>query len=334
MKHKISILMIAALGLAFAGLGGVPSSYAGDPDVVTLSGAGPQGRWFKESSLFGKVLTVALDGKPTVNGVIGKGVSVGNIKRIAASKIEGGRFYQFDIENAHKGINQFKGGNYDNALVWMKLGTHLFRVVADINIKKFSDLKGKKVAIGVKGSGDDLLAIRILKHYGITPENTPFQFIGRSDAQNALANHQLDAIAMPYARNNRGHLGPVFAARPVGKSVDFAVPDADKNEAFLTADKTFFLDNLGEPAFGRPDLVGIAFYQGMAIRADLSEDLVYRMTKALYENWDEVLKGAPWWDAPGEASLESAPAFTTVPYHPGAIRYYKEMGVWSKYHED
>ena len=75
----------------------------------------------------------------------------------------------------------------------------------------------------------------------------------------------------------------MFAARPVGKSVDFAVPDADKNEAFLTADKTFFLDNLGEPAFGRPDLVGIAFYQGMAIRADLSEDLVYRMTKALYE---------------------------------------------------
>jgi TRAP transporter TAXI family solute receptor len=334
MRHKISILKVAAFGLAFAGLGSVPSGHAADPDVVTLSGAGPQGRWFKESSLFGKVLTEALDSKPTVNGVIGKGVSVGNIKRIAAGRIEGGRFYQFDIENAHKSVNQFKGGNYDNVLVWMKLGTHLFRVVADINIKKFSDLKGKKVAIGVKGSGDDLLAMRILKHYGITPENTPFQFIGRSDAQNALANHQLDAIAMPYARNNRGHLGPVFAARPVGESVDFAIPDPDKNEAFLKADKTFFLDKLGEPAFGRPDLVGIAFYQGMAIRADLSEDLVYRMTKALYENWDKVLKGAPWWDAPGEASLESAPAFTTVPYHPGAIRYYKEMGVWSKYHDD
>lgn len=334
MKLRLSHLMIAALVAMLAAFSGSPPTWAKDPDVITLSGAGPQGRWFKEASLFGKVLTEALGGKPTVNGVIGKGVSVGNIKRIAAGKIEGGRFYQFDLENAHKGVNQFKGGNYNNVLVWMKLGTHLFRVISDIHIKKFSDLKGKKVAIGVKGSGDDLLAIRILKNYGITPKNTPFEFIGRSDAQNALANHQLDAIAMPYARNNRGHLGPVFAARPVGKSVDFAVPDADKNAAFLASDKTFFLDKLGEPAFGRPNLVGIAFYQGMAIRADLSEELVYRMTKALYENWDKVLQGAPWWKAPGEASLESAAAFTTLPYHPGAIRYYKERGVWSKYHKD
>ena len=333
MKLRLATIMAAVAAIGLASFTAVPPAYSADPDVITLSGAGPQGRWFKESSLFGKVLTEALGGNPTVNGVIGKGVSVGNIKRIAAGRVEGGRFYQFDIENAHKGLNQFKGGDYGNVLVWMKLGTHLFRVVADINIKKFSNLKGKKVAIGVKGSGDDLLAIRILKNYGITTDNTPFQFIGRSDAQNALANHQLDAIAMPYARNNRGHLGPVFAARPVGKSTDFAIPDADKNEAFLAADKTFFLDKLGEPAFGRPDLVGIAFYQGMAIRADLSDDLVYRMTKALYENWGKVLKGAPWWDAPGEASLESAPAFTTVPYHPGAVRYYKEKGVWSKYHK-
>lgn len=330
---KAHLIALSAIVAAFTTGAGTPSpSYAADPEIITLSGAGPQGRWFKESSLFGKVLTEALDDKPTVNGVTGKGVSVGNIKRIAAGKIEGGRFYQFDLENAHKATNQFKGGNYDNVLVWMKLGTHLFRVIADVSIKKFSDLKGKTVAIGVKGSGDDLLAMRILKNYGITADNTSFQFIGRSDAQNALANHQLDAIAMPYARNNQGHLGPVFAARPVGKSTDFAVPDADKNDAFLAADKTFFLDKLGEPVFGRPDLVGIAFYQGMAIRADLSEELVYRMTKALYENWDKVLQGAPWWDAPGEASLESAPAFTTVPYHPGAIRYYKEKGVWSKYH--
>jgi uncharacterized protein len=70
----------------------------------------------------------------------------------------------------------------------------------------------------------------------------------------------------------------------------------------------------------------------MAIHRSIPEDLVYRMTRVIYENWDEVLASAPWWDAPGEASLESGPAITTLPYHPGAIRYFEERGVWARYH--
>lgn len=330
MKRRTFVTALAAAS-AIPALARSPFAHAADPDVITLSGAGPQGRWFKETSLFGKVLSQKMPGL-TVNGVIGKGVSVGNIKRIAASKVEGGRFYLFDLENAYANKHQFENGDYSNVVVWMKLGTHLFRVIADKDIKTFSDLKGHTVAIGVKGSGDDLLALRILGGYGINESNTKFQYVGRKDGQDALANGQIDAIAFAYARNNQGHLGPIFAARKLGEDVDFVSPDDDKNEAFLASDKLFFLDALGEPDFGRPDLKGVAFYQGMAISKSLSEDLVYRMTRTLYENWAEVLLSAPWWDAPGEASLESAPAITTVPYHPGAVRYYKEMGVWSKYH--
>ncbi|MCP5368848.1 MAG: TAXI family TRAP transporter solute-binding subunit [Hyphomicrobiales bacterium] len=304
---------------------------AADPDVITLSGAGPQGRWFKEVSLFGKVLTQHAGGL-TVNGVIGKGVSVGNIKRTAAGKIDGGRFYLFDLKNAIEHQHQFEKGDYSNVRIWMKLGTHLFRVIANTKIKSFNDLKGHSVAIGVKGSGDDLLAKAVLGGYGVTEENTEFRYVGRKDGQAALANGQIDAIAYAYARNNQGHLGPVFAARKIGVDVDFVEPDPAKTEDFLAKNKIFFLDTLGEPVFGRPKLKGIAFYQGMVIRADLSDDLVYKMTKTVYENWDEVLAGAPWWKAPGEASLESAPAITLGTYHPGAVRYYKEKGVWSKYH--
>ncbi len=323
------VLAIAVIAILMGG--NVGPVWAGNPDIITISGAGPQGRWFKEASLYGKILSQKMNGM-TVNGVIGKGASVGNIKRIAAEKVEGGRFYIFDLENAQINRNQFKKGNYTNVKVWMKLGTHLFRVVAKTEIKNFSDLKGHTVAIGVKGSGDDLLAKRVLSGYGINDSNTKFQYVGRKDGQAAFTNGQIDAIAYAYGRNNQGHLGPIFAARKIGVDVDFVAPDPEKTEAFLKADKTFFLDKLGEPVFGRPDLFGIAFYQGMAIRSDLSEELVYKMTKTLYENWADVLMSAPWWDAPGEASLESAPAITTVPYHPGAVKYYKEKGVWAKYH--
>lgn len=331
MSLKLKLLPMAA-ALAAALSVAAPAGHAEDPEIITISGAGPQGRWFKEASVYAKVLSRELPDH-TVNGVIGKGVSVGNIKRIAAGRIEAGRFYRFDLENAHAGRQEFDDGNdYSNALVWMKLGTHLFRVVGETGINDFSDLKGRTVAIGVKGSGDDAIAERILAGYGVTADNTDFQYVGRSDGQAALANGQIDAIAYLYARNNQGHLGPVFAARSIGEEVDFVEPDPARTEQFLAEDETFFLDEFGEPVFGRPDLKGIAVYQGMAIREDLSEDLVYEMTKALYENWDEVLESAPWWAEPGEASLESAPAMTTVEYHPGAIRYYKEQGVWDKYH--
>jgi len=302
-----------------------------DPTIITLSGSGPEGRWFTETSIFGKILTREIPGL-TVNGVIGKGVSIGNIRRIAAGRVDGGRFYLFDLENAHARRPPFEQGDFSDVTVWMKLGQNLFRVIAGKAVRRFSDLRGRTVAIGVRGSGDDLLAMRILRGYGIDESNTRFQFVGRADGQEALANRQVDAIAYSYTRNNMGHLGPVFAARRLGEDVDFVAPDADMNEAFLAADPTFFLDTQGEPLFERPALEGIAYFQGMAVYRRLSEELVHRMTRVIYENWIEVLAGAPWWREPGEASLESAAAITTLPYHPGARRYFEEMGVWDRFH--
>ena len=281
-----------------------------------------------------KILTEKMPGV-IANGVIGKGMSVGNVKRIAAAKIDGGRFFRFDLENAHARKLQFAQHelipvDYGNVQVWMRLNTQLFRVVAVTDIRSYSDLRGRTVVVGGKGTGEETLAEQILAHYGVTRENTDFLYIERTDGQQALTNRQVDAIAFAYSRNNRGHLAPVFAARTIGEDVDFVEPERDKTAQLLATEPAFFLDTKGEPVFGRPDLHGIAFHTGLAIRADLPEAFVYEMTKTLFDNWDQIEEALPWWKEPGEGDLESASAMGPLPYHPGAVRYYRERGVWEQ----
>ena len=213
-------LWLCLLTVALLGLGCGAGARTPDSHLVTLAGAGPQGRYFKEVAILSKTLTEKM---PNViaNGVIGKGMSVGNVKRVAAGRIDGGRCFRFDLENAYRREAHFAQQemipvDYDNAKVWMKLGTHLFRVVAVSDIKSYSDLVGRSVVIGGRGTGEEVIAERIFKYFGVTRDNTDFLYIERTDGQDALANRQIDAIAFAYSRNNRGHLSPIFAAREIG----------------------------------------------------------------------------------------------------------------------
>ncbi len=323
------------LMLIFVGLGGAACERTTDTRLITLAGAGPQGRYFKEVSILSKVLTERMPGV-IANGVIGKGMSVGNVKRVAAGRIDGGRCFRFDLENAYRREAHFAQKepivvDYDNAKVWMKLGTHLFRVVAVADIKRYSDLVGRSVVIGGRGTGEEVIAERIFKYFGVTRDNTEFLYIERTDGQNALANRQIDAIAFAYSRNNRGHLSPIFAAREIGEEIDFVEPEQEGLERLLASESAFVLDELGEPVFGRPNLRGIGFHQCLLVRGDLPDDLVYGMTKTLFENWDEVEESLPWWEEEGEAELESVAEMKPLPYHPGAERYYRERGVWDRW---
>lgn len=57
---------------------------------------------------------------------------------------------------------------------------------------------------------------------------------------------------------------------------------------------------------------------------DLDEDLVYKMTKALFENAEEIAKAHP---KGAELDPEYAVSGISIPIHPGAEKYYKEIGV-------
>ena len=61
--------------------------------------------------------------------------------------------------------------------------------------------------------------------------------------------------------------------------------------------------------------------------AGVDEDIVYRVTKTIYENRDKVVKIHPAGKAINE---KNAVRQTGTPFHPGAIKFYKEIGIWSE----
>ena len=63
--------------------------------------------------------------------------------------------------------------------------------------------------------------------------------------------------------------------------------------------------------------------QDVLVRSDISEDMVYKITKAAWDNWDELVNVVP---SAGTVSLEDAQNFV-VPIHPGALKYYEEQGI-------
>jgi TRAP transporter TAXI family solute receptor len=335
---KMRFLCIIGTVMLLVGLG-CSAAIAAEKVYFTIGGAGSQGRWYAEVSCIAKLLTEKMP-NVVASGVVSPGVSRGNINRMAKGELEAGRLMADDFYAVVHKLPPFDKSAYP-VKAWFKVLRQPLRVVADISIKNNRDLKGKKIALGVRGSGDDTIAWRYLNFYGIKEGDIKAQYIGRQEALDAFTNHQVDAVIMSFTRNNQGYFGPVFAARPFGKSAHFLAPTMEEAKQFSQQWPCYIVDVYGEPAFGAPDLVGVTYETIFAIHEKVDEKLAYEMTKVIFDNWATVTQALPWFKPESEskklgaekelgASLQMAmdiPGTTQKDFHPGALRYFKEKGV-------
>ena len=188
-------------------------------------------------------------------------------------------------------------------------------------IKQISDLKGRKVSTPAVGS-NYWLARYILEAYGLNIETDTvwikaasgaegFQHLmeGRVDAAFAgLEGAKLEDLATKY--------------KPVLLPFDPAKIDiVRKYKPAVVIDHSTAIAGLpaGVPVVGTVSVLGV--------HADMDEETAYTLVKTLLEHYDE-LKGIYWslqyWNKQNAVRND-----VTIPYHPGAIRYYKEIGLWT-----
>lgn len=186
-------------------------------------------------------------------------------------------------------------------------------------IKTLADLKGKRLSVGAPKSGTELNARTILAAAGIQYSDLgKVEYLPFAESVELMKNRQLDATLQSAG------LG-VAAIRDLASAVEInvvSIPAAvvDKIgapyvKATIPAD-TYTGQSEAVPA--------AAVVNYLVTRADLSDDIVYAMTKTLFESSADLVAAH---QAAKAISLEHAQDGMSVPLHPGAARFYKEKGL-------
>ncbi|WP_340107779.1 TAXI family TRAP transporter solute-binding subunit [Pikeienuella sp. HZG-20] len=200
-------------------------------------------------------------------------------------------------------------------------------VAGDIGVKEYSDLKGKRIA-WIKGAPAlNINTVAYLAYAGLTLDDVEVvEFGGFGAGWKGLTNGQVDT---GFASTNSG-LAYEAAAGPRGLIWPPIDPDNAEGIARMRAVAPFFdpaVATVGAAIDGGPGTPTATYaYPVLTAMDTQDEDLVYNMTAAMVELFPEYDGNSP---GIGGWALEKQNFEWVVPYHAGAVRYFKERGVWS-----
>ncbi len=199
-----------------------------------------------------------------------------------------------------------------------------FAVYADSGITSIAQLKGKKVTPGPKGSAIELVTRRILLEYGMTYKDMQIQLIGFEDGAQLMIDNHLDAVlygAMVYPAPTLMNINSQRQIRLLSLS-DAVVANLVKKYKGLIP---YTLPAQSYKGITTPTK-GVASMVNLVVAQDMPDDVAYAVTKAVAQNFERY-KGLV--KPMALAKLKEMPDDAGIPFHPGALKYYKERG-WIK----
>jgi hypothetical protein len=191
---------------------------------------------------------------------------------------------------------------------------------ADSGIKTLADLKGKRVSVGAPKSGTELNARAVLKAAGITYKDlAKVEYLPFGESVELMKNRQLDVTLQSAG------LG-VSALRDLAASMKIVVVEIPADVVARIGDPAYLPATIPAGTYegqGK-DVPAIAIQNFLVTREGVSTDTVYKITKSMWENLDALVAA----HSAGKAiRKESALKGMPLPLHPGAEKYYREIGL-------
>lgn len=227
-----------------------------------------------------------------------------------------------------QGTEAFKAKNekYENYSAIGNVYPDVIQIFArkSSEVRSISDLKGKRVSVGPPGSGTEISARQVFGLYGIdykTRKDINPQYLSYTEAADQFKDKLIEAAYFVVAVPNSA-LQDINLMHPV----QFLGIDDKKFDEIVKAYPLYSRFTIAPNSYsGQTEPVPtIGVYSSILVRDDLPEDLVYKMTRTMYEQASDIGQA----HAAGKGmSVSMATLGMAVPLHPGAQKYYREKGI-------
>ena len=324
LKTKIASMIVAAtVGIAVsAGVSAAPK----EQRFITIGTGGVTGVYYPTGGAICRLVNKSRKEHGIRCSVESTGGSIYNLNTIREGELDMGVAQSDWQYHAYNGTSKFKtvGANKDLRAVF-SVHPEPFTVIArkDSGIKKFEDLKGKKVNVGNPGSGQRGTIEVLMAEMGWTMKDFKLMSeLKASEQSKALCDNKIDAMVYTV-----GH--PSGAIKEATTSCDSVVVEVSGPVvAKLIKDNPYYRtasipggmyrgNDKDVTTFG----VGATFVSSSAV----PEDVIYQVVKSVFENFDSFKRLHPAFaNLDIEAMVKDG---LSAPLHPGAVRYYKEAGL-------
>ncbi len=249
--------------------------------------------------------------------------SIENIRNLTSGKTALAFSQNQNATQAYHGTHVYKNRSAQDLrsiMATLVSYMHIF-VPKDSAISSISDLKGRRVSVGAAGSGGEVDTRMLLEFYNLDYKKIKPQFIPESEAISALKDGRIDAIIATHPLNST-------AMTELTQSMELKLlPVAD--DSFYTKYPYFAKGTIEGGTYPHidsntyaPRIISALF---TSTNSGLTDDEVYKITKAIWENESEWINVHA--SVTKNVSLKNALSGLIIPLSKGALKYYEEIGL-------
>jgi len=254
------------------------------------------------------------------------GGSVDNLKLIASGKPYIALSMADAGQDAYRGEDKFKGNKVPLRTLAVLYPNRMHVVTVEgTGINRVADLKGKRVSTGSPGSATEVMAFRVIEAGGLDKDrDLRRERLGVAESVNAIKDKKIDAfffvVGLPTSSVTD------LASTP-GVKIKF-LDHANLLPAMVKKSGNIYIADVipkGTYAGMDKDNQATAVANLLVANANMSDETVYNVVKTIFDKRPDLIAVHK---AAADIKLENQkPAASPVPWHPGAVKYYKEKGL-------